>query len=334
MEYRPLGRTGLHVSAIGLGTWAMGGDMWGAADDAQSLAAFGRAYELGVNFFDTADIYGRGHSEELLGAWLKTIPRDKVYIATKAGLLFEHYTPYRRLRRKLAGAAARAGLPAWLSAPQRYLKPADFIKVCEGSLRRLGTDYVDLFQDHIWWNEHVEAFAEACDLLRKAGKIRFFGLSADDVRHIRRFHAVVGGMDALQIDYSILNRAPEREALPFCVEQGIGVIARGPLAMGKLSGKLTPATTFAAGDQRRKWTEADRRASFLADLERVEQLRPVAGSRTLAQVALAFVLRHPAVSTTIPGGRNPMQVQENVAAAGQPLSDADLGAIERAAPLR
>ncbi len=329
MNYRPLGKTELRVSAIGLGTWAMGGDMWGPVDDDQSADTFAQAYDLGVNFFDTADIYGQGHSEELLGQWLKGVPRDRVIIATKTGLLFDHYSRYRRLRRKWTRTVRQAGLPSALGAPHRYLRPAQIIAACEASLRRLGVDYIDLYQDHIWWDEHVEAFAEAFQRLREAGKIRYSGLSTDDAAYLRRFHRVAGGLDALQIDYSILNRAPEQSALPFCQEHQIGVIARGPLAMGKLSGKFSPATIFAPGDQRRAWSQGAERARFLHDLDRVEQLRPLANGRTLAQVALAFVLQHPAVSTTIPGGRTPQQVRENVAAAGQVLSDDELASIDR-----
>ncbi len=328
MQYRLLGKTGLQVSAIGLGTWAIGGDRWGPSDDQQSRAAFERAYELGVNFYDTADIYGRGHSEELLGVWLKTVARDHVYVATKTGLLFNHWTRYRNLRRRLTQGARKIGLPRRLSAQHRYLRPAEIIAACEGSLRRLQTDYIDLYQDHLWWDEHVEVFAEAFHRLRDAGKIRFFGLSADDPHYIRRFYRVAGGMDTLQIDYSILHREAEREALPFCREHGIGVIVRGPLAMGKLAGKFTVTTTFPDGDQRQAWTVEPGRSGFLVDLERVEQLRPVAGARPLSQIALSFVLRHHAVSTVIPGARNSHQVADNVAAAQLDLTSAQLSVIQ------
>jgi myo-inositol catabolism protein IolS len=332
MQYRPLGKTGLHVSTISLGTWAMGGDRWGPIDDAESLAALDQARNLGVNFFDTADSYGRGHSEEVLGKWLKTVERDRVYIATKVGLLFDHYTPYRRLRRKITRAATKIGLPVRLNAPHRYLRPAQIIAACEGSLQRLGTDYIDVYQDHLWWDEHVEVFAEAFHRLREAGKIRFFGVSADDVQYIRRFNAVVGGMDTLQIDYSILNREPEREALPFCQEHQIGVIVRGPLAMGKLTGKFTPVTTFPDGDQRKAWLTDANHQVFLNDLERVRQLASLATGRTMTQLALAYVLHHPVVSTAIPGAKNPRQVTENVAAAEQTLTCAELTLIDRIVP--
>ncbi len=328
MQYRLLGKTGLQVSAVGLGTWAIGGDRWGPSDDQQSHAAFERAYELGVNFYDTADIYGRGHSEELLGVWLKSVPRDKVYIATKTGLLFNHWTRYRNLRRKITRSGRKIGLPRGLSAEHRYLRPDHIIAACEASLRRLQTDYIDLYQDHLWWDEHVEVFAEAFHRLRDAGKIRFFGLSADDPNYIRRFHRVAGGMDTLQIDYSILHREAEREALPFCQEHGIGVIVRGPLAMGKLTGKFTATTTFADRDQRQAWTVEPARSRFLADLERVEQLRPVADGRPLSQIALSFVLGHPAVSTVIPGARNGQQVADNVVAAHLDLTPKQLSVIQ------
>ena len=327
MRYRPLGKTGINVSEIGLGMWAIGGDRWGPVNDADSLAALGRAYELGVNFFDTADIYGRGHSEEVLGKWLKTVPRDKVYVATKTGLLPEHYTRYRRMRRSITRLAATAGLPRRLTWMHTYLRPKHIIAYCEASLRRLQTDYIDVYQDHLWWDEHVDAFAEAFHRLQAAGKIRFFGISTNDVAYVKHFAKVAGRIDTLQLDYSILNRTPQLAALPFCQDHHIGVIVRGPLAMGKLTGKFTPGTTFAEGDVRKPWTEGTGRIAFLKDLERVNQLAPLAQGRTLAQAALAFVLHHPAVSTTIPGAKNRRQVEENAGAVLRPLTARELAVI-------
>lgn len=299
MKYRPLGKTTLRVSEIGLGLWAVGGDAWGPVDDRESLAAIQRAWDLGVNFFDTADVYGRGHSEELVGRFLKTVPRDQVVVATKVG--------------------------RWRGdRPNPYTDPQFIIADCEASLNRLGTDYIDVYQRHISWDENTEVFATAFQQLKEQGKVRFVGMSSNDLAAIQRFDRAIGGMDTLQLDYSLLNRHPEQELLPYCQQRRIAVIARGPLAMGKLTGKFTPATTFAEGDIRRGWLEGEKRARFLQDLETVERLRFLADGRTPAQAALAYVLAHPAISTTIPGAKNPAQVADNVQAAERPLRPEEL----------
>jgi aryl-alcohol dehydrogenase-like predicted oxidoreductase len=205
------------------------------------------AYDAGVNFFDTADVYGQGHSEELLGEFLTGVPREDVYVATKVGL--------------------------WRGRqPNPYRDEQMVIEDCEASLRRLGVDYIDVYQDHIWWDENAEVFAGALQRLRDQGKVRFVGLSANDHNYIRHFDEAIGGMDTLQLDYSMLNREPEERTLPYCAERGIGVIVRGPLAMGKLTGKFTADTRFAEGDIRKDWAEGDNRAGYLRDLEVVEQL--------------------------------------------------------------
>lgn len=312
MKYRTLGKTGLHVSEIGLGMWAMGGDAWGPMDDKESLAAIHRAWQLGVNFFDTADQYGFGHSEELLGRFLATVPRDQVYVASKVGLFRGEDQ----------------------SLPNPYSTPDLIIHDCEQSLRRLGIEYIDIYQDHLWWDENVEVFADAFVRLRNQGKVRFLGVSTNDMSYIRHFDQTVGGMDVLQIDYSILNREPEQEALPYCRQQNIGVIARGSLGMGKLTGKFTAATTFPEGDWRRDWLDGDEREEFLRDINLVEQLRFLEHDRTLGQAALAYVLANPAVSVTIPGAKNARQVDENVAAIDHPLSGEEVARVQEIARTR
>lgn len=329
MEYRSLGRTGVDTSAIGLGMWAMGGDAYGPVDDANSLAALRAAYDVGINFYDTADIYGHGHSEEILGTWLKTIPRDQVLIATKGGLWSDSHNNYGRLITKARKAARRIGHRIGYGTPKNYLHPRHIIEHCEASLRRLGTNYIDLYQDHLWWDENLETFIEATYQLRKAGKIRWIGLSANDLAYIQRFHSLADGMDTLQLDYSLLHRAPEAAVLPFCQQHGIGVIVRGPLAMGKLTGKFTPTTTFAPNDGRSEWNTGPQRAGFLKDIERVSKLAPLATGRSFAQAALAFVLQHPAVSTAIPGAKYPEQVYENVGAVDRPLTPAERALVEQ-----
>jgi aryl-alcohol dehydrogenase-like predicted oxidoreductase len=299
MRYRTLGKTGLEVSEVSIGLWAVGGDAWGPVDDQESLAAMRAAFDAGVNLFDTADVYGRGRSEELVAQFLTAVPRDQVFVATKVGL--------------------------WRGRqPNPYVDEQMVLEDCEASLRRLGVDYIDVYQDHVWWDENTEVFAGALQRLKEQGKARFVGLSANDHSYVRHFDEAIGGMDTLQLDYSMLNRGPEQETLRYCQDQGIGVIVRGPLAQGKLTGKFTTDTTFPEGDIRRAWTEGEQRHAFLGDLDLVEQLSFLASGRTLAQAALGFALAHPAVSTTIPGAKRPSQVQDNVAASDLPLSQEEL----------
>lgn len=311
MEYRRLGKTGLEVSEIGFGAWAIGGDAWGPVEDSTSVAAMERALELGINFLDTADVYGDGHSETLVGKVIEG-RRDKIIVSTKGGLMGHHRDPQRE--------------PV-------YDRPEKVISALEASLRRLGTDYVDLYFCHIWWDkpEETEAFMGAFETIKRDGKARAVGLSADNLDYIKHFNRD-GGLDAVQLDYSILNRKPELDILPYLQEQGIGVVVRGPLQKGLLTGKFSPETQFLEGDIRKDWTGGE---WFQSNLEKVERLRPlVKEGRTLTQLALGYVLSHPAVSTAIPGGKTPRQVEENAAASTRPLlSDGELQAIDDAAPV-
>jgi aryl-alcohol dehydrogenase-like predicted oxidoreductase len=189
----------------------------------------------------------------------------------------------------------------------------------ESNLRRLQTDYIDLMQSHIDEREPtMEVFLEGFQTLQEQGKIRAYGVSTSDFDYLKHFNHD-GRCSTLQIDYSLLNRTPEAEIFPYCQAHHIGVIVRGALAMGILTGKFTADTQFAAGDFRQNWqTDPTQRAVFRDDLENVERLRSLADGRTLAQLAVQFVLSHPAVSTVIPGARNPEQARANAAAASSP----------------
>ncbi len=305
MQYRTLGKTGWKVSVIGLGTWNIGGQ-WGEVDDRTALATIWKAYECGVNFFDTADAYGEppGRSEELLGKALQGI-RHEVFIATKVG-----------------NWARRHGHPL------PYTSPLHIIACCHASLYRLRTDYIDLYQCHIGnpTDAEIEVFLEAFDRLKEQGKIRAYGISTNSLDALQRFNKH-GTCATCQLDYSILNRAPEKDLLPYCQDQNIGVIVRGPLAMGILSGKFTPDTVF-TDEVRRSWNEGERRQRFLRRLEVVERLRFLErNGRTMAQAALQFVISHPAVSCTIPGAKSPQQAEMNAMAGDGTLTPEELAAI-------
>lgn len=310
MEYRDLGGTGLRVSEIGFGAWAIGGDAWGPVEDAESLAAMERALELGINFIDTADVYGEGRSESLVSKAISG-RRDEVVISTKGGLMGHHREPERE--------------PV-------YDRPEKILKACEASLKRLKTDHLDVYFCHIWWDkpEETETFIEAFEQLKNDGKVRAVGVSTNDLDYIKHFDQD-GGLDVVQLDYSILNREPERDILPYLEERGIGVVVRGPLRMGLLTGKFSEDTTFPEGDIRRSWTEAQ---WFKESLKKVQSLKTLEDGRTLGQLALRYVLDHPAVSVAIPGAKTPVQVEANAAASVRPLlSEEDLRFIQEAAPL-
>jgi aryl-alcohol dehydrogenase-like predicted oxidoreductase len=310
MEYRDLGRTGLRVSEIGFGAWAIGGDAWGPVEDAESLAAMERALELDINFIDTADVYGEGRSESLVSKAISG-RRDEIVISTKGGLMGHHREPERE--------------PV-------YDRPEKILKACEASLKRLETDHLDVYFCHIWWDkyEETEAFIEAFEQLKNDGKVRAVGVSTNDLDYIKHFDQD-GGLDVVQLDYSILNREPERDILPYLAERGIGVVVRGPLRMGLLTGKFSEDTTFPEGDIRRSWPEAQ---WFKESLKKVQSLKTLEDGRTLGQLALRYVLNHPTVSVAIPGAKTPVQVEANAAASVRPLlSGEDLRFIQEAAPL-
>jgi aryl-alcohol dehydrogenase-like predicted oxidoreductase len=212
---------------------------------------------------------------------------------------------------------------------------AQLIAGVETNLKRLQTDYVDVIQSHIDFREStMEVFLEAFEKLQASGKVRAFGVSSGDFEYIKAF-SQNKKCATLQIDYSILNRTPELEILDYCKAQGIGVIVRGALAMGLLTGKFSASTGFPDDDFRQKWlTDPQQNAGFKKDLAKIEDLRKlIRPDRTLAQAALQFVLKHNAVTTVIPGARTAAQVQANLASVEAPaLSTEDLDIIERVTP--
>jgi myo-inositol catabolism protein IolS len=302
MHYRLLGKSNIEVSEIGFGAWAIGGDAWGPVQDENSIGAMERALELGINFLDTADVYGNGHSETLVAKVMKG-RRDKVVLSTKGGLMGHHRDPKRE--------------PV-------YDRPEKVVEAFENSLRRLETDYIDVYFCHLWWDKHeeTEAFMRAFEMLKRDGKVRTVGVSTENFEYIKHFNRE-GGLDVVQLDYSILNRSTEKEVLPYLQENGIGVVVRGPLRMGVLTGKFTKDTVFPEGDIRKNWPNEP---WFQESLDKVERLRPLENeTRTLGQAALRYVLNHPAVSVAIPGGKTPAQVEQNASASLRPLlSDDDL----------
>lgn len=313
MEYRELGRTGYRVASISFGAWAIGGT-WGPLDDRAALAALHRALDLGVNFFDTADVYGDGHSERLL-ARLRQERREPFYVATKAG---------RRLDPHVAAGYNRANLTAFV----------------DRSLRNLAVEALDLLQLHCPPSEVYESdeVFGALDDLVAAGKLRFYGVSVERVSEALR--AVERpNVQSVQIIFNMFRHKPAEQFFAAARERRVGVIARVPLASGLLTGKLCADTPFAADDHRsfnRHGEAFDRGETFSgvdyeAGLRAVEALRPlVPPGASLAQLALRWITMFPEVSCAIPGAKNPHQAEQNVAAADLPALDEPTMAAVRA----
>jgi len=301
MQYRELGRTGWKVSAVSFGAWAIGGT-WGTVQDKDSLAALQRALDLGVNLFDTADVYGDGRSEQLL-ARLRRERREPFYVATKAG---------RRLDPHTADGYNRANLTAFV----------------ERSLKNLETEAIDLLQLHCPPTDvyyRPEVFAVLDDLVRQ-GKLRHYGVSVEKVEEALKA-IEFPNVQSVQIIFNIFRQRPADLFFDQAQHRKVGILARVPLASGMLTGKFTPASTFESDDHRafnRHGEAFDRGETFAGmdyarGLEAVEALRPlVPAGTTMGQMALRWILMFPAVTCAIPGAKRPAQVEENAAAADLP----------------
>jgi 1-deoxyxylulose-5-phosphate synthase len=305
MRYRRLGSSDLVVSEISLGSWLTYG---GYVERAPAEACITRALELGVNFLDTANVYARGRAESLLGDVLAGRERSSYVLATKL------YFP--------------------MSASDRGLSREQVHKQLEGSLRRLRTDYVDLYQCHRYDHEtRLEETMEALTEVVRAGKARYIGFSEWTPEQIRASLAIPGveRFVSSQPQYSMLWRVPEREVFPLCAENGISQIVWSPLAQGVLTGKYPPGAAPPAGS--RAASQGSVGEFMRRDvLQAVERLRPIADDLgvTLSQLALAWVLRGPSVASAIVGATRPEQVDENVAASGVELDRATLEAVDEA----
>jgi aryl-alcohol dehydrogenase-like predicted oxidoreductase len=298
METIKLGQTNLEVSRICLGTWQFGGD-WGEIDRETAIATVRRARELGIDFFDTAQGYGWGTSEKLLAQALRGVPRERVTIATKGGLRMQD------------GELLRDSSPAWLR------------KGVDESLGHLNTDYIDIYQVH--WPDPHTPFAEtagALEELVREGKIRHVGVSNFDVEQLTRFKDA-GRLETLQPPFHMLRPEIEQTVLPYCAEHDVGVLIYGPLAHGLLSGRFTRDTHLGNDDWRAgsDLFSGDAYERNLGIVERLEELARELGI-TVAQLAIAWTLAHPAVHVAIVGARRPGHI-EGAAPAADVHLDAD-----------
>jgi len=295
MKYRTLGKTGLKVSEVGFGAWAIGGNnygnSYGPTDDAVSLSTVERAFELGCNFYDTADVYGHGHSEDLLGQALRE-HRDDVILATKVGGDFYHDPPR-------------------MNFNPEYLEFAS-AKSCE----RLRTDHIDLYQLH---NPPAQLLKngkifESLEKLMDSGRIRHYGISIHDP-HEGLLSMKYGQPAAIQVVFNLLRQEAKNQLFQMAREQNVAIIAREPLSNGFLAGKFTIDSTFPSGDIRGNFPR-----NYLSGLIRAsQQLRLLESkTRTLAQASIRFVLDHKDVSTVIPGAKSPQQIEEDIKASELP----------------
>jgi aryl-alcohol dehydrogenase-like predicted oxidoreductase len=313
MRYRPFGRTGLEVSAMGFGCWPMAGVGYGAIDDSEATTAVRRALDLGVTCFDTAPAYGAGHAEEVLGRALGD-QRKNVILVTKCGI-----------------SAPKASEEGRVRDSRR----ASILSEVELSLQRLSTDYTDVLLVH--WPDPDTSFdvtMRALEDVVASGKARFVGVSNFTVDQLKQCMQV-RGVDVVQVGYHMFDRRQERELFPFCAEHGIGVMGYGSLAHGLLSGAFKPGMAFEANDWRASGIAFGqplfRGEYFQTNLSVVERLeREVARPRgvPLSQVALGWVLRNPVVNTALVGARTPAEVEANAAGAKLDLSQEELAHID------
>jgi len=310
MKTKQLGNSDLFITPIGFGAWAIGGSGWefgwGEQDDEASVAAIHRALELGVNWIDTAAVYGMGHSEEVVATALRNWPGPRPYVFTKCGLRWDEQG---YVHRDLSANSIRSE--------------------CEESLRRLDVDVIDLYQIH-WPIDHLEEGWSAMAQLQKEGKVRWIGVSNFDVEELRRAQKIAP-ITSLQPPYSLVRREVEQEVLPYCRSNEIGVIVYSPMASGLLTGAMTRerAASLPDSDWRSRDVEfKDPRLS--RNLALVERLREVGErvQRPPGQVAIAWVLRNPAVTGAIVGARNATQVEGNVDAATLRLTNKEISEIE------
>jgi aryl-alcohol dehydrogenase-like predicted oxidoreductase len=311
MNRRPLGRTGLQVSEIGYGAWGIGQSMWLGAEDDESVQALNRAADLGVTMFDTALAYGDGHSEELVGALARE--RD-IVVATKI--------PPKNMR-----------WPAPDGIDPDDAFPADYvIASTERSLRNLGLDTVDVQQFHVWSDEWVDrgSWRDGIEQLKADGKIRAFGVSINDHQPANAIKLIESGtVDTVQVIYNVFDQSPEDALLDACAEHGIGVLARVPFDEGALTGAIGPDTEFPDGDFRNRYFRGDRKQQVAEHVQAILDELGIARDQ-LPEVALRYILSHPAVSSVIPGMRSVRNVERNAAVGdGNGLPADQVAALKR-----
>lgn len=327
MQFAPLGSSGISASRIALGAWAIGGWMWGGQDDQASIRTIHAAFDAGINFIDTAPMYGMGHSETIVGKAIAGRPRDQLVVATKCGMRWDLDKPAGRafFRTDDDTITDNGQYQVYI-----YNAPDSIRHEVEQSLKRLNTDCIDLLQTH--WQEQttpLEDTLEALCKLRDEGKIRAFGPCNATVEQLEQYADAGAATD--QEKYSLLDRDPDRAQLPICREKNVAFLAYSPLANGLLTGRISPDRVFPKDDlraQRARFTVESRRLVQQA----LQKVQPIAGAHdcTLAQLMIAWTLAQPGVTHPLIGARTEQQALENAAAADITLSADELDQIDSA----
>ncbi|UFH55114.1 aldo/keto reductase [Spirosoma sp. KNUC1025] len=322
MEYRQLGESDLQISAITFGAWAAGGWMWGGTERKDAVNAIKASYDLGVTSIDTAPIYGQGTSEEIVGEAIKGLPRDKVQILTKYGMRWD------LAQGDLAFKSQdNAGNPIDV---YRYSGKESIIKECEDSLKRLGTDYIDLYQMH--WPDKttpIEESMEAVLRLIEQGKVRQAGVSNYNVAQMQQAETVVK-LASNQVPFSMLNQAINETLVPYCVANKKGILAYSPMERGLLTGKIKPGHQFADGDHRATYRFFKQENIIKTD-EFLERLKPLADEKnaSLSQLVIRWTIEQPGITAALVGARNAEQAIQNARAIAITLSSNELAFIDQ-----
>lgn len=322
MEYRQVGDSALTISAITFGAWAAGGWMWGGTETKGAIEAIKASYDLGVTSIDTAPIYGQGASEELVGEAIKGIPRDKIQILTKYGMRWDLAKGDFAFK-----SQDNSGKPIDV---YKYSAKDSIIKECEDSLRRLGTDYIDLYQIH--WPDKttpIDESMEAVVRLIEQGKVRQAGVSNYDAEQMQQAEAVVK-LASNQVPFSMLNQAIKETVVPYCLEHKKGILAYSPMERGLLTGKIKPGHQFSAGDHRAAYRFFKEQNIVQADLL-LEKIKPLADEKnaTLGQLVVRWTIEQPGITAALVGARNAEQATQNAKAIAVKLSADELAFIDQ-----
>lgn len=306
MNYKNLGTTDIKISSVAFGAWAIGGWMWGGSDEKDAINALDTAIDLGMTSIDTAPVYGFGKSESLVGKVIKN-KRDKVQLLTKYGLRWDTNkgTFYFNSKNEKGEQVAI----------HKYAGPQNVVRECEESLKRLNTDYIDLYQIH--WHDPstpIEETMEAVHRLKEQGKIRAAGVCNYDAEQMKTAEKGVAVVTN-QVPYSMVLRDIEKDVVPYCLETGKGVLAYSPLQRGILTGKITSDYKFKKGDHRPS-TPHYKEPNLSRINEFLDRIKPLAHDNglTLAQLVIYWTIRQPAINAALVGARNPEQVKENAKA--------------------
>lgn len=322
MEFRKLGNSNLNVSSITFGAWAAGGWQWGGTERSESIKAIRKGYELGMTSIDTAPIYGQGASEEIVGEAIKVLPRDKVQILTKFGMRWD-------LAKGNFDFNSKDNNGKEINI-YRYAGRESIIEECENSLRRLGTDYIDLYQIH--WPDPTTPIQETMETvaaLIKQGKVRHAGVcnyNAVQLKEAQKYVNIVSN----QVPYSMVKRDIEAEVVPYCIENNISILAYSPMQRGLLTGKIKPGQDFKPGDHRAglyyfTGENIKRANTFL------NKIKPLADKKdaTLAQLVLQWTIEQPGITIALAGARNEQQSSENAGTGTIKLSSEEVAFINK-----